>query len=219
MLKLAWPVRGQVAKFYANLFDNQLSANEVLHQLNISHGFDRDYFEPDFISPGDESLEQLTDQFVTNCTNVIGQNLTNSMLNTDSNVFGSLTTNQTLDWSTNCTTNDTLPEGNEFILPWWQQIAWLSIFGLMVMVATGGNLIVIWIVLSNKKMRTVTNFFIVNLSIADTMVSTLNVVFNFIYMLNGDWPFGATYCKVSNFIAILSVAASVLTLVAIAIDR
>jgi len=51
------------------------------------------------------------------------------------------------------------------------------------------------------------------------MVSTLNVIFNFIYMLNSDWPFGQFYCKVSNFIAILSVAASVFTLMAISIDR
>ena len=51
------------------------------------------------------------------------------------------------------------------------------------------------------------------------MVSTLNVVFNFIYMLNSDWPFGQFYCKVSNFIAIVSVAASVFTLMAISIDR
>ena len=67
--------------------------------------------------------------------------------------------------------------------------------------------------------RTVTNYFLVNLSLADTMVSTLNVIFNFIYMLNADWPFGEFYCKVTNFIAILSVAASVFTLMAISIGN
>lgn len=108
---------------------------------------------------------------------------------------------------------------NVFILPWWGQAAWTLLFGMMVMVATGGNLIVIWIVLAHKRMRTVTNYFIVNLSLADTMVSTLNVIFNFIYMLNGNWPFGTAFCKVSNFIAIVSVAASVFTLMAICIDR
>ena len=56
-----------------------------------------------------------------------------------------------------------------------------------------------------------------NLSLADTMVALLNVLENFIYMLNGDWPFGEVYCKVSNFVAILSVAASVFTLMAISI--
>jgi tachykinin-like receptor len=112
-----------------------------------------------------------------------------------------------------------LEEANMFILPWYQQLIWSLVFGLMVIVAAGGNLIVIWIVLAHRRMRTVTNYFIVNLSVADTMVSLLNVVFNFVYMLDGDWPFGEAYCKFSNFISILSVAASVFTLMAISIDR
>ena len=72
-----------------------------------------------------------------------------------------------------------------------------------------------------------TSFFIVhsfssisvNLSIADTMVSSLNVTFNFVFMLTGDWPFGNVYCKMSSFISIISVCGSVFTLVAIAADR
>lgn len=60
---------------------------------------------------------------------------------------------------------------------------------------------------------------IVNLSIADAMVSTLNTTLNFVYMLNSDWPFGTLFCKVSQFVASLSICASVFTLMAIAIDR
>ena len=112
-----------------------------------------------------------------------------------------------------------MAQENAFILPWYQQIIWSLLFGSMVVIAAGGNLIVIWIVTTHKRMRTVTNYFIVNLSVADTMVSTLNVIFNFIYMLNGDWPFGEAYCKFSNFTSILSVTSSVLTLMAISIDR
>uniref|UniRef100_A0A1A9VSM4 G-protein coupled receptors family 1 profile domain-containing protein n=1 Tax=Glossina austeni TaxID=7395 RepID=A0A1A9VSM4_GLOAU len=59
----------------------------------------------------------------------------------------------------------------------------------------------------------------VNLSVADAMVSCLNVTFNYIYMLNNDWPFGELYCKISQFIAILTISASVFTLMAISIDR
>lgn len=101
----------------------------------------------------------------------------------------------------------------------WRKIIWSILFAAMVLVATGGNLIVIWIVLANKRMRTVTNYFIVNLSIADVMVSTLNVTFNYTYMINFHWPFGLTYCKVSAFVATLSISASVFTLMAISIDR
>ncbi|XP_023232740.1 tachykinin-like peptides receptor 99D [Centruroides sculpturatus] len=124
--------------------------------------------------------------------------------------------------SSSLSTNESLDDregSNTYILTWWQQMAWSLLFGVMVLAATGGNLIVIWIVLTNRKMRTVTNYFLFNLSMADIMVSTLNVIFNFTYMLNGIWPFGSVYCKISNFIAIVSVAASVFTLMAISIDR
>ncbi|RZF35287.1 hypothetical protein LSTR_LSTR011669 [Laodelphax striatellus] len=109
--------------------------------------------------------------------------------------------------------------GNMFILPLWKQMLWTFLYATMVFVATGGNLIVIWIVLAHKRMRTVTNYFLVNLSIADAMVSTLNVTFNYIYMLNSDWPFGTLYCKITQFVAVLSICASVFTLMAISIDR
>lgn len=49
---------------------------------------------------------------------------------------------------------------NDFILPWWRQVLWSILFVGMVIVASGGNLIVIWIVLAHKRMRTVTNYFI-----------------------------------------------------------
>ncbi|XP_075147237.1 tachykinin-like receptor at 99D [Haematobia irritans] len=106
-----------------------------------------------------------------------------------------------------------------FILPWWRQVLWSILYGVMVIVATGGNLIVVWIVITTKRMRTVTNYFIVNLSIADAMVSSLNVTFSYIYMLDNNWAFGQLYCKISQFIATLSISASVFTLMAISIDR
>ncbi|RLU19160.1 hypothetical protein DMN91_007717 [Ooceraea biroi] len=108
---------------------------------------------------------------------------------------------------------------NQFVLPWWRQMIWTLLFAVMITVATGGNLIVIWIVLAHRRMRTVTNYFLVNLSIADAMVSTLNVTFNYTYMLNSHWPFGMLYCKICQFIAVLTICASVFTLMAISIDR
>lgn len=132
--------------------------------------------------------------------------------------------NLNLTWYENLTdrNNSNLTDtqvGNQFILPWWRQMIWTVLFAGMIAVATGGNLIVIWIVLAHKRMRTVTNYFLVNLSIADTMVSTLNVTFNYTYMLNSHWPFGNLYCKISQFIAVITICASVFTLMAISIDR
>ena len=47
-----------------------------------------------------------------------------------------------------------------YILPWWRQLMWSMLFVLMATVSTCGNLIVIWIVMAQKRMRTVTNIFI-----------------------------------------------------------
>lgn len=72
---------------------------------------------------------------------------------------------------------------------------------------------------AHREMRTITNYFLLNLSVADLLMSSLNGIFNFVSMLNSDWPFGSLYCSVNNFMAYVTVATSVFTLVAISFDR
>ncbi|KAI8129157.1 Tachykinin-like peptides receptor 86C [Lucilia cuprina] len=104
-------------------------------------------------------------------------------------------------------------------LPWEQKTIWAIIFGVMLFVAIAGNSIVLWIVTGHRSMRTATNYFLLNLSIADLLMSSLNCMFNFIFMLNSDWPFGTIYCTINNFMANVTVSTSVFTLVAISFDR
>ncbi|XP_034249815.1 tachykinin-like peptides receptor 99D isoform X2 [Thrips palmi] len=113
--------------------------------------------------------------------------------------------------------NDT--DYHTYVLPMWRQVLWSALFAGMVIVAACGNIMVIWIVLAHKRMRTVTNYFLVNLSIADAMVSMLNVTATYVGMLHNNWPFGRLYCKLSQFVAVLSICASVFTLMAISMDR
>ncbi|XP_074640313.1 tachykinin-like peptides receptor 99D [Tubulanus polymorphus] len=108
---------------------------------------------------------------------------------------------------------------NQFIMPMSHQALFYALFLPMCLVAVGGNLITIWIVLAHKRMRTVTNYFLVNLAVADTCISGFTVMFNFVYMLHGDWPFGGIYCKYSLFISVATITASVFTFLAIAVDR
>lgn len=68
-------------------------------------------------------------------------------------------------------------------------------------------------------MWTSTNYFLVNLSITDLLLTVLNGLFNFIYMRDSNWIFGEVYCTINNFVSYVTVAASVLTLTAITIDR
>ena len=73
--------------------------------------------------------------------------------------------------------------------------------------------------LGHKRMWTSTNYFLVNLSITDLLLTVLNGLFNFIYMRDNNWIFGDIYCTINNFVAYVTVAASVLTLTAITLDR
>ena len=75
------------------------------------------------------------------------------------------------------------------------------------------------IFLGHKRMWTSTNYFLVNLSFTDLLMTILNGLFNFIYMRDNDWPFGSVYCTINNFVAYYTVIASVLTLTAITLDR
>ncbi|KAI1292006.1 Tachykinin-like peptides receptor 86C [Halotydeus destructor] len=99
------------------------------------------------------------------------------------------------------------------------QLFWSLLFGAMVSVAVIGNAIVIWIILAHRRMRTVTNYFLLNLAIADLMMAAMNASFNYVFMLHSHWPFGATYCSVNNFIAHLTVFSSVFTITAMSVDR
>ena len=119
----------------------------------------------------------------------------------------------------NSTGNESCYPPNSFGMSWYILAIYYTAFISMVIVGAGGNIIVIWIVLAHKRMRTVTNYFLVNLAVADALISILNTLFNFIYMLYMDWPFGRSYCKVVHFISPFTICASVFTFMAIAVDR
>ncbi|OWR55678.1 neuropeptide receptor A33, partial [Danaus plexippus plexippus] len=103
--------------------------------------------------------------------------------------------------------------------PWWSQLAWFILFASMLLLAVIGNTLVIWIVLAHRRMRTVTNCFLVNLAVADLLMATLNGAPNFVFLVTAHWPFGSVTCTASNFTANLTVSAGVFTLVAITVDR
>ena len=72
---------------------------------------------------------------------------------------------------------------------------------------------------AHRYMRTIPNAFIANMSLADLMLASLNCSFNFVTMRDRKWVFGSTYCTFNNFMAIVTVAASVLNLTAMSLDR
>ncbi|XP_077461296.1 tachykinin receptor 3a [Stigmatopora argus] len=115
----------------------------------------------------------------------------------------------------NATSNYT----NQFVQPPWRVALWSVAYSAVLAVAVFGNLIVIWIILAHKRMRTVTNYFLLNLAFSDASMAAFNTLINFIYATHGEWYFGEAYCKFHNFFPVTSVFASIYSMTAIAVDR
>ncbi|XP_002666594.1 neuromedin-K receptor [Danio rerio] len=108
---------------------------------------------------------------------------------------------------------------NRFVQPPWRVALWSVAFALVLLVAVTGNLIVIWIIVAHKRMRTVTNYFLLNLAVSDVCVAALNALVNFVYGAHGHWYFSSAYCRFQNFYPVAAVFASIYSMSAIALDR
>ncbi|KAM6903082.1 tachykinin receptor 1b [Xenentodon cancila] len=108
---------------------------------------------------------------------------------------------------------------NQFIQPPWQVSLWAVAYCSIVVVSVVGNVVVIWIILAHSRMRTVTNYFLVNLAFAEAAMSVFNTVINFVYAVHNDWYFGLVYCRFHNFFPIAAIFASIYSMTAIALDR
>ncbi|XP_029514845.1 substance-P receptor-like [Oncorhynchus nerka] len=108
---------------------------------------------------------------------------------------------------------------NQFVQPIWQIALWAIAYCSMVCVSVIGNLVVIWIILAHKRMRTVTNYFLVNLAFAEASMSAFNTVINFAYSIHNEWYFGLGYCRFHNFFPIAAVFTSIYSMTAIALER
>ncbi|KAI2668284.1 Neuromedin-K receptor [Labeo rohita] len=108
---------------------------------------------------------------------------------------------------------------NQFVQPPWRVALWSVAYSSILAIAVFGNLIVMWIILAHKRMRTVTNYFLLNLAFSDASMAAFNTLINFVYATHGDWYFGEAYCKFHNFFPVTSVFASIYSMSAIAVDR
>lgn len=99
------------------------------------------------------------------------------------------------------------------------QITLITAYSLIILLGLLGNSLVIYMIIRYRTMRTVTNFFIANLALADLLVDTLCLPFTLVYTLLDEWKFGAVLCHMVPFAQALSVHVSILTLTVIALER
>ncbi|XP_059096969.1 RYamide receptor-like isoform X2 [Tigriopus californicus] len=93
------------------------------------------------------------------------------------------------------------------------------IYGLISLTAFVGNVLVLWIIATGRRMNTVINLYIANLAVADVIIAVFCIPFQFQAALLQRWNLPAFMCKLCPFLQHLSINASISTLVIIALDR
>ncbi|XP_068121007.1 G-protein coupled receptor 83-like [Hyperolius riggenbachi] len=92
-------------------------------------------------------------------------------------------------------------------------------YSFIIIFSLFGNVLVCHVVIKNKRMHSATSLFIVNLAVADILITLLNTPFTLARFVNSTWMFGKGMCHVSRFAQYCSLHVSALTLTAIAVDR
>jgi allatostatin receptor len=75
------------------------------------------------------------------------------------------------------------------------------------------------VVAANQQMRSTTNLLIINLAVADLLFIIFCVPFTATDYVLPFWPFGDTWCKIVQYLIVVTAYASVYTLVLMSLDR
>ncbi|XP_078657184.1 G-protein coupled receptor 54-like [Branchiostoma floridae x Branchiostoma belcheri] len=106
---------------------------------------------------------------------------------------------------------------------WWQPgpEAFLVplFFAIIMVVGLVGNYLVIYIIVKNKEMHTVTNYFILNLAVTDLSFLVFVVPFTASTYPLTSWVFGQFMCKFVIYYSQITVTATCITLTAMSVDR
>ncbi|NWU38376.1 GPR83 protein, partial [Hylia prasina] len=95
----------------------------------------------------------------------------------------------------------------------------IAAYSFIIVFSLFGNVLVCHVVVKTKRVHSATSLFIVNLAVADIMITLLNTPFTLARFVNSTWIFGKGMCHVSRFAQYCSLHVSALTLTAIAVDR
>ncbi|KAL4240176.1 hypothetical protein ACF0H5_000970 [Mactra antiquata] len=118
-------------------------------------------------------------------------------------------------------TNDTSygTELEDIRQPVFMIVIYSIAYGVIFLFALFGNIAVVIVVSRTRQLQSLTNFFIVNLAVADILVAVFCTPITLLQSLYNGWRYGAFLCKFLPYMQGVSVCASVNLLAAIAADR
>ncbi|XP_022216101.1 tyramine/octopamine receptor isoform X2 [Drosophila obscura] len=113
-----------------------------------------------------------------------------------------------------------VPSVNSYLVSMaWPKSLAVALFLVLILVTVVGNTLVILAVMTTRRLRTVTNCFVMNLAITDWLVGTCVMPPSVILYITGTWRFGWILCDVWISLDILLCTGSILSLCAISLDR
>ncbi|KAI5645740.1 7 transmembrane receptor (rhodopsin family) domain-containing protein [Phthorimaea operculella] len=97
----------------------------------------------------------------------------------------------------------------------------LTFYGILVVIGTVGNVLVVLSVVRKPVMRTARNMFIVNLAVSDALVCCVGTPLTLMELLTKHWPLPdwPSLCKACGAIQAISIFVSTISITAIALDR
>ena len=94
-----------------------------------------------------------------------------------------------------------------------------AIFALTTMSSLSGNSVVCFAFYRNRRLRTITNFYILSLALADMMVAVFVFPFGTIAYGLGTWPFSHNYCQFTGFLSLFWAEVSLCIMALTSINR
>lgn len=95
----------------------------------------------------------------------------------------------------------------------------IVLYGIIFLAGLLGNVFVIFVIIKFKSMRTLTNYFLVNLTVGDILVIFICIPVTLGSNIYKKWIYGEVLCKLAPFIQGSAVGVSVLSLLSISISR
>nr|XP_048303809.1 histamine H2 receptor isoform X1 [Myodes glareolus]XP_048303810.1 histamine H2 receptor isoform X1 [Myodes glareolus]XP_048303811.1 histamine H2 receptor isoform X1 [Myodes glareolus] len=89
----------------------------------------------------------------------------------------------------------------------------------LILITIAGNVVVCLAVSLNRRLRSLTNCFIVSLAATDLLLGLLVLPFSAIYQLSFKWTFGPVFCSIYTSLDVMLCTASILNLFMISLDR
>ncbi|KAG5307983.1 NPFF1 protein, partial [Acromyrmex insinuator] len=99
------------------------------------------------------------------------------------------------------------------------KVIFITLYTIVFVCCFFGNLMVIFVVTFSRRLRSITNFFLANLAVADFCVGIFCVYQTLTNYLMNSWQLGDFLCKVYMFVHALSYTASILILVVVCTER